>query len=130
MYLPVAHMVWYAEGYLFAMGALDFAGGTVVHINAGIAALVGAIVLGPRIGYGREVIAPHSLVMTLIGAGLLWVGWFGFNAGSNLEATVGTDVAPDHHVPAGRKGLGPMAEVHGDRGLRRSSHLDGRGVCD
>jgi Amt family ammonium transporter len=93
VYIPIAHMVWYGEGYLFAMGALDFAGGTVVHINAGIAALVGAIVLGKRIGYGREVIAPHSLVMTLIGAALLWAGWFGFNAGSNLEANGGTTLA-------------------------------------
>ncbi|MGQ4274293.1 ammonium transporter [Terrihabitans sp. B22-R8] len=93
VYLPVAHMVWYSEGYLFKLGALDFAGGTVVHINAGIAALVGALVLGPRIGYGREILAPHSLVMTLIGAAILWVGWFGFNAGSNLEATGGAALA-------------------------------------
>src|SRR5690606_16249836 len=93
VYIPVAHMVWYGEGYLYALGALDFAGGTVVHINAGIAALVGALVLGPRIGYGREALAPHSLVMTLIGAALLWAGWFGFNAGSNLEANGGTALA-------------------------------------
>jgi Amt family ammonium transporter len=73
-------------GQIFAWGALDFAGGTVVHINAGVAALVGCIVLGKRIGYGREPMAPHSLTMTMIGAALLWVGWFGFNAGSNLEA--------------------------------------------
>ena len=94
-YLPMAHMVWfwggpsaYADpsGFLFGKGALDFAGGTVVHINAGIAALVGCIVIGKRIGYGREPMAPHSLTMTMIGASLLWVGWFGFNAGSNLEA--------------------------------------------
>ena len=95
-YLPMAHMVWFwggpsaygdPAGFLFAKGALDFAGGTVVHINAGIAALVGAIVIGKRIGYGREAMPPHSLPMTMIGASLLWVGWFGFNAGSNLEAT-------------------------------------------
>ncbi|HEY0635132.1 MAG TPA: ammonium transporter [Gammaproteobacteria bacterium] len=95
-YLPMAHMVWFwggpsaadaPAGFLFAKGALDFAGGTVVHINAGIAALVGAIVIGKRIGYGKEAMAPHSLTMTMIGASLLWVGWFGFNAGSNLEAT-------------------------------------------
>ena len=73
-------------GLLFQWGALDFAGGTVVHINAGIAGLVGALMLGKRIGYGRDLIAPHSLTMTMIGAALLWVGWFGFNAGSNLEA--------------------------------------------
>ena len=73
-------------GLLFKWGALDFAGGTVVHINAGIAGLVGAIMIGKRVGYGRELMAPHSLPMTMIGAALLWVGWFGFNAGSNLEA--------------------------------------------
>ena len=93
VYMPMAHMVWYADGLLFTMGALDFAGGTVVHINAGIAALVGCIVLGPRIGYPREAMPPHSLVMTMIGASLLWVGWFGFNAGSNLEANGGTALA-------------------------------------
>jgi len=74
------------SGLVFQWGALDFAGGTVVHINAGIAGLVGALLLGKRIGYGRDLIAPHSLTMTMIGAALLWVGWFGFNAGSNLEA--------------------------------------------
>jgi Amt family ammonium transporter len=109
VYFPMAHMVWYWDGpdafvaaakegeaawaavtansgYLFNMGALDFAGGTVVHINAGVAGLVGALIIGPRIGYGKEPMPPHSLVMTMIGASLLWVGWFGFNAGSNLEA--------------------------------------------
>lgn len=95
-YLPMAHMVWFwggpsaydaPAGFLFAKGALDFAGGTVVHINAAMAALVGAIVVGKRVGYGRDSMAPHNLVMTMIGASLLWVGWFGFNAGSNLEAT-------------------------------------------
>ena len=73
-------------GLLFKWGALDFAGGTVVHINAGIAGLVGAIMFGKRVGYGKDLMAPHSLTMTMIGASLLWVGWFGFNAGSNLEA--------------------------------------------
>ena len=104
-YLPMAHMVWYwdgpdaitdaaslekvtaAAGWLWAKGALDFAGGTVVHINAGVAGLVGAYLVGKRVGYGRESMAPHSLTTTMIGASLLWVGWFGFNAGSNLEAT-------------------------------------------
>jgi Amt family ammonium transporter len=103
-YLPIAHMVWYwagpdaitdaasleavtaNAGYLWAKGALDFAGGTVVHINAGIAGLVGAFMIGKRLGYGREAMAPHSLAFTMIGASLLWVGWFGFNVGSNLEA--------------------------------------------
>ena len=92
-YLPIAHMVWAAGGFLFEKGALDFAGGTVVHINAGIAALVGAIVIGKRIGYGKEPMTPHNLPMTMIGASLLWVGWFGFNAGSNLEATGGAALA-------------------------------------
>ncbi|MCC3244300.1 ammonium transporter [Methylocystis sp. WRRC1] len=82
-----------AVGWLAGKGALDFAGGTVVHINAGIAGLVGAIMVGKRIGYGREVLAPHSLTMSMIGASLLWVGWFGFNAGSNLEANGVTGLA-------------------------------------
>lgn len=92
VYFPIAHMVWYAgadeasTGLIFGWGALDFAGGTVVHINAGVSALVGCIILGKRIGYQKEIMAPHSLTMTLIGTGLLWVGWFGFNAGSALEA--------------------------------------------
>lgn len=92
VYYPLAHMVWYegadaaTTGLLFGWGALDFAGGTVVHINAGVAALVGCFILGKRIGYQKEVLAPHSLTMTFIGTGLLWVGWFGFNAGSALGA--------------------------------------------
>jgi len=104
-YLPMAHMVWYwdgpdaitdaaslekvtnAAGFLWAKGALDFAGGTVVHINAGIAGLVGAYLVGKRVGWGKEAMSPHSLTLTMVGAALLWVGWFGFNAGSNLEAT-------------------------------------------
>ncbi|MGX7951390.1 ammonium transporter [Tsuneonella sp. HG249] len=97
-YFPIAHMVWYWAGpdflhtaptdygYLWGMGALDYAGGTVVHINAGIAGLVGCLVVGPRIGFKSEPMPPHSLVMTMIGASLLWIGWFGFNAGSGLEA--------------------------------------------
>ena len=98
VYFPVAHMVWYwggpdfladnptDAGLLWGMGALDFAGGTVVHINAGIAGLMGCLVIGKRLGLGRENLSPHSLTMTMIGASMLWVGWFGFNAGSNLEA--------------------------------------------
>ena len=86
-YIPVAHMVWYGEGYLFKQGAIDFAGGTVVHINAAVAGLVGAIMVGKRIGFGREAMTPHSLTLTMVGASMLWVGWFGFNAGSNLEST-------------------------------------------
>ncbi len=88
-YLPVAHMVWYSQGYLFKAGAIDFAGGTVVHINAGVAGLVGAFMIGKRIGFGREAMPPHSLTLTMVGGALLWVGWFGFNAGSNLEASAG-----------------------------------------
>jgi Amt family ammonium transporter len=85
-YLPMAHMVWAGTGYLFNLGAYDFAGGTVVHINSGVAALVAAIVLGPRLGFLKEPIPPHNLTLVFIGTGLLWFGWFGFNAGSNLEA--------------------------------------------
>jgi len=104
-YAPIAHMVWYwdgpdaitdaksldvvtaAAGWLWQKGALDFAGGTVVHINAGVAGLVGAYLIGKRVGYGKESMQPHNLPLTMIGACMLWVGWFGFNAGSNLEAT-------------------------------------------
>lgn len=93
VYLPIAHMVWFSEGYLFSLGALDFAGGTVVHINSGVAGLIGALLIGKRIGYGRDLLAPHSLTLTFVGACLLWVGWFGFNAGSNLEATGGAALA-------------------------------------
>jgi len=93
VYFPVAHMVWDANGLLFAMGALDFAGGTVVHINAGVAGLVGAIMIGKRTGFGKDMMAPHSMTLTLVGAAMLWVGWFGFNAGSNLEASGGAMLA-------------------------------------
>ncbi len=105
VYFPIAHMVWFwqgpdflkdstaANGLLWGWGALDFAGGTVVHINAGIAGLMGCLVIGKRTGYGKEPMPPHSLTMTMIGASLLWIGWFGFNAGSNLEANAVTAVA-------------------------------------
>lgn len=92
-YFPIAHMVWDSAGYIYNLGALDFAGGTVVHINAGVAALVGAIMLGKRKGYGKDMMAPHSMTLTLVGASILWVGWFGFNAGSNLEANGGAGLA-------------------------------------
>lgn len=92
-YLPIAHMVWGAGGYLLDKGALDFAGGTVVHINAAMAGLVGAYMVGRRIGYGKEAMTPHSLTLTMVGASLLWVGWFGFNAGSNLESNGGATLA-------------------------------------
>ena len=93
IYFPIAHMVWGEGGLILGWGALDFAGGTVVHINAGIAALVGAVMLGKRVGYGKDMMAPHSMTLTLVGAALLWVGWFGFNAGSNLEANGGAGLA-------------------------------------
>ena len=95
VYFPMAHMVWFwggpsaysdPAGLIFSFGAIDFAGGTVVHINSGIAALVGALVIGKRMGYPKEPMPPHSMTLTMVGASLLWVGWFGFNAGSNLEA--------------------------------------------
>ena len=86
VYAPIAHMVWASDGLLFKFGAIDFAGGTVVHINSGIAGLVGVAFAGTRIGHLREPMPPHSLALTMVGAGLLWVGWFGFNAGSALEA--------------------------------------------
>lgn len=92
-YIPIAHMVWGSGGYLLGKGKMDFAGGTVVHINAAIAALVGAYMVGRRVGFGREAMPPHSMTLTLVGAALLWVGWFGFNAGSNLEATAGAALA-------------------------------------
>ena len=86
VYVPVAHWVWEPGGWLAGMGVLDFAGGTVVHINAGVAGLVCALVLGKRLGYGKEAMAPHNLVLTIVGASMLWVGWFGFNAGSAAAA--------------------------------------------
>ncbi|MFO1105828.1 MAG: ammonium transporter [Amaricoccus sp.] len=86
VYFPIAHMAWDPAGLYYGWGAMDFAGGTVVHINAGIAALVGAILIGPRIGHGKEIMAPHSMTLTMVGASVLWVGWFGFNAGSALTA--------------------------------------------
>ncbi len=93
VYFPVAHMVWDASGLIYGMGAIDFAGGTVVHINAGVAALIGALVIGKRVGYGKDNMAPHSMTLTLVGAAMLWVGWFGFNVGSNLEANGGAALA-------------------------------------
>jgi ammonium transporter, Amt family len=86
VYCPIAHWVWEPSGWLAAKGVLDYAGGTVVHINAGIAGLASCLILGRRLGYGKEAMAPHNLTLTLIGAAMLWVGWFGFNAGSALAA--------------------------------------------
>lgn len=126
-YLPMAHMVWFfpgpdaftsnevvpevlaKSGYLWAKGALDFAGGTVVHINAAIAGLVGAYVIGKRTGYGREAIKPHNLTLTMVGASILWVGWFGFNAGSNLEVSSSLGlIALNTHLAAVAGALGAL----------------------
>ncbi|MBB4351011.1 MULTISPECIES: ammonium transporter [Rhizobiaceae] len=93
VYFPIAHMVWDANGLIFGWGALDFAGGTVVHINAGLAGLIGAIMVGKRTGFGKDMMAPHSMTLTLVGSAMLWLGWFGFNAGSNLEASGGAMLA-------------------------------------
>ena len=93
IYAPIAHMLWEPTGFWATAGVLDFAGGTVVHINAGIAGLVCALVLGKRLGYGREAMAPHNLTLTLIGASLLWVGWFGFNAGSAVASNARAGMA-------------------------------------
>jgi ammonia channel protein AmtB len=123
IYLPIAHMVWFSEGYLFGLGALDFAGGTVVHINSGVAGLVGALLIGKRIGYGRDLMAPHSLTLTFVGACLLWVGWFGFNAGSNLEATGGAALALLNTIVA-------PAAAGLPRRLRRRRVLDRRPGLD
>jgi Amt family ammonium transporter len=86
VYVPVAHWVWGPGGWMSGQGVLDFAGGTVVHINAGIAGLICALVMGKRVGFGKEAMPPHNLILTLIGASMLWVGWFGFNAGSAVAA--------------------------------------------
>jgi ammonium transporter, Amt family len=110
IYDPLAHWVWGAGGWLHALGALDFAGGTVVHISSGTAALAGALMLGKRMGYPREPTPPHNVVLSVTGAGLLWVGWFGFNAGSALAATglaVSAFVAT--HLGASAAAVGWMA---------------------
>ncbi|MBP0582268.1 ammonium transporter [Labrys sp. LIt4] len=93
IYIPVAHSVWQSTGWLFKLGAFDFAGGTVVHINAGVAGLVGCLMIGKRTGFGKEQMPPHSLTLSWVGAGLLWVGWFGFNAGSALSAGASAGLA-------------------------------------
>jgi Amt family ammonium transporter len=113
VYAPLAHMVWSSDGLLFRLGAIDFAGGTVVHVNAGIAALVGVAFVGPRIGHLKEAMPPHSLALTMVGAGLLWVGWFGFNAGSALQANGLAAVALVNTLVA------PAAGVLGWMGIER-----------
>ena len=138
VYMPIAHMVWFwggpsaagdPSGYLFGLGALDFAGGTVVHINAGIAGLVGALIVGKRIGYRSEAMAPHSLTMTLIGASLLWVGWFGFNAGSALEANGVGGARRHQYVRGDRRGGVELAARRGarDRPRQPARHRHGGG---
>ena len=125
VYAPVAHWVWEPGGWLAQMGALDFAGGSVVHVNAGIAGLVCAYALGPRKGYGREAFEPYSLAMTMTGAGLLWVGWFGFNAGSAVAADgrAGLAMLVTHIAAA----AGAMSWMVGEWIVRRSPSL--LGLC-
>ena len=126
VYVPIAHMVW-GGGFLGSAGVLDFAGGTVVHVNSGVAGLVAALMLGKRVGYGRENMQPHNLVLSLIGASLLWVGWFGFNAGSAVAsnglaglAMLVTQIARDRraHLDGRRMGASGQTEC-ARRGLRR-----------
>ena len=125
VYAPIAHWVWEPGGWLAQMGALDFAGGSVVHVNAGIAGLVCAYALGPRKGYGREAFEPYSLAFTMMGAGLLWVGWFGFNAGSAVAADgrAGLAMLVTHIAAA----AGAMSWMVGEWIVRRSPSL--LGLC-
>ena len=125
VYAPIAHWVWEPGGWLAQMGALDFAGGSVVHVNAGIAGLVCAYALGPRKGYGREAFEPYSLALTMTGAGLLWVGWFGFNAGSAVAADgrAGLAMLVTHIAAA----AGAMSWMLGEWIVRRSPSL--LGLC-
>lgn len=125
VYAPIAHWVWEPGGWLAQMGALDFAGGSVVHVNAGIAGLVCAYALGPRKGYGREAFEPYSLAFTMVGAGLLWVGWFGFNAGSAVAADgrAGLAMLVTHIAAA----AGAMSWMVGEWTVRRSPSL--LGLC-
>ena len=115
VYAPLAHMVWAPGGLIFAMGALDFAGGTVVHVNSGVAGLVGVYFAGKRIGFLKEATPPHSLAFALVGAGLLWVGWFGFNAGSALEASGARRRRDDQHLRRARR---RSADLDADRAHR------------
>jgi Amt family ammonium transporter len=125
VYAPVAHWVWEPGGWLAQLGALDFAGGSVVHVNAGVAGLVCAYVLGPRKGYGREAFEPYSLALTMAGAGLLWVGWFGFNAGSAVAADGRAGLAMlATHVAAA---AGALSWMIGEWTMRRSPSL--LGLC-
>ena len=127
VYSPIAHWVW-GGGWLAKMGALDFAGGTVVHVNAGIAALVAAIVVGPRRGLSERALLPHNVPFTLLGAGLLWFGWFGFNAGSALAANGDRGARVHDHAARPDRDAGRLdaarrdADAEADRGRRRHGH--------
>ena len=116
VYYPLAHMVWGVGGFLRTLGAIDFAGGTVVHISSGFTGLTAAIILGKRKGLGKEPMVPHNLPMTVLGAGILWFGWFGFNAGSALSAKRGGHFRPGHNKYFGRR-RGPFLD---DRGMAPS----------
>ena len=120
VYAPIAHMVWASDGLIFKLGAIDFAGGTVVHINAGIAGLVAAAFCGPRLGFRKEAMPPHSLALVLVGAGLLWVGWFGFNAGSALEANGLAAIAMLNTMVAPAAGILAWMAVEGWRSSKPS----------
>ncbi len=118
VYAPVAHWVWHGDGWLFKLGALDFAGGTVVHINSGIAALAAALIVGKRIGFGDQPMPPHNVPMVVLGAGLLWFGWFGFNAGSALAAdgvAVNAFVVTNTAAAAGVVSWAAMSWIFGKR---------------
>ena len=150
VYAPIAHWVWGSDGFLIGAGVLDFAGGTVVHINAGVAGLMAAWCMGKRRGYGQEPMAPHNLVLSVIGASLLWVGWFGFNAGSAVAANGNAGMAmavtqiatataaltwmfvewgaqgqaerPRHHLRRGRRAGGDHPGLGLRRPARRADH--------
>jgi Amt family ammonium transporter len=125
VYAPIAHWVWEPNGWLAKLGALDFAGGSVVHINAGVSGLVCAYILGPRLGYGREPFEPYNLGLTMAGAGLLWVGWFGFNAGSALasDGRAGLAMAVTHIAAS----AGALAWMTAEWFVRRRPSL--LGLC-
>ena len=130
VYAPVAHWVW-GGGWLGVRGVLDFAGGTVVHINAGVSALVAAMVLGSRKDYGRQAILPHNVPFVLLGAGLLWFGWFGFNGGSALAANASAGTGVHQHLPGADGDAGgvvhPRHHPHRSRHRRRWRHRHRRG---
>ena len=126
VYAPVAHWVWAKDGWLGDLGALDFAGGTVVHINSGVAALAAALIFGRRLGFGERPMVPHNVPLVVLGAGLLWFGWFGFNAGSALAAD-GTAVNAFVVTNTGRRGC--AGDLGGDVvGIRWEAERNRRGL--